>query len=154
MLKIKFKSKFRIICEKEGIDSISWSSWFREWYLQRYSIEMLLLPLFQRELSSSMKEINPIGEDIVSAIEKILNSLQLHKDNIDDFYTNERKRIHSKYEGMLNSEAAENAELESEIKKLNSYLKGNIENIVSNLKSLDDKIFIQKWIKPLVKIKI
>ncbi len=154
MLKIKFKNKFRIICEKEGIDSISWSSWFREWYLQRYSIELLLLPLLQRELSSSIIEINPIGVDIVSTIEKILNSLQLHKDNIDDFYTNERKRIHLKYMGMLNSEAAENAELENELKKLNSYLKGNIENIVSNLKSLDDKIFIQKWIKPLIKIKI
>lgn len=154
MLKIKFKNKFRIICEKEGIDGICWSSWYRDWYIQRYTVEMLFLPLMQREIASPIKENNSIAEDIVSVVEKILNSLQLYKDNIDDFYTNERKRIYAKFEHMLNKEAAENAEVENELMKLSSYLKGNIENIVSNLKSIDDKIFIQKWIKPLVSIKI
>ena len=122
--------------------------------MQRYNIEMLLLPLIQREVASPIKENDSIAEDLISVVEKILNSLQLHKDNIDDFYTNERKRIYAKFEGMLNKEAAENAELNKELKQLNSYLKGNIENIVSNLKSIDDKIFIQKWIKPLVNIEI
>jgi hypothetical protein len=154
MLKIKFKNKFRIICEKESIDGISWSSWYRDWYIHRYAVEMLFLPLMQRELTSTFKDNNSIAEDIVSVVEKILNSLQLYKDNIDDFYTNERKRIYSKFEGMLNKEAAENAEVENELNKLHSYLKGNIENIVSSLKSIDDKMFIQKWIKPLVNIKI
>ena len=154
MLKVKFKNKFKNICEKEGIDSISWSIWYRDWCMQRYNIEMLLLPLIQREVASPIKENDSIAEDLISVVEKILNSLQLHKDNIDDFYTNERKRIYAKFEGMLNKEAAENAELNKELKQLNSYLKGNIENIVSNLKSIDDKIFIQKWIKPLVNIEI
>lgn len=154
MLKIKFKNKFRNICEKEGIDSITWSSWYRDWYIKRFSIEMLFLPLIQREVASPIKENDSIAEDIVSVVEKILNSLQLYKDNIDDFYTNERKRIYAKFEGTLNKEAAENAEVDKALQQLNSYLKGNIKNIISNLKSIDDKIFIQKWIKPLVNIEI
>lgn len=153
MLKLKFRNKFKNICEKEGIDGIYWSSWYRDWYIQRFNIEQLLLPLIQREISSPIKDNNS-NEDFVSVIEKILNSLQLHKDNIDDFYTNERKKIHFKFIDTLNNESAEEAEVDKELKQLNSYLKGNIENIVSNLISIDDKLFIKKWIKPLVKIEI
>ena len=153
MLKLKFRNKFKNICEKEGIDGIYWSSWYRDWYIQRFNIEQLLLPLIQREISSPIKDNNS-NEDFVSVIEKILNSLQLHKDNIDDFYTNERKKIHFKFIDTLNNESAEEAEVDKELTQLNSYLKGNIENIVSNLISIDDKLFIKKWIKPLVKIEI
>lgn len=153
MLKVKFKNKFKNICEKEGISGYNWSIWYRDWCLKRFAVEKLFLLLIQREISCPIKENNSNAEQIVSVVEKILNSLQVYKDNIDDFYTNERKNIYAKFEG-LDKEHLENAEVDKELAKLDLYLKGNIENIVSNISSIDDKIFIQKWIKPLVNIEI
>lgn len=152
MLKVKFKNKFKNICEKEGISGYNWSVWYRDWCLKRFAVEKLFLPLIQREISCPIKENNSSAEQIVSVVEKILNSLQVYKDNIDDFYTNERKNIYAKFAGL--DEYLENAEAEKQLAKLDLYLKGNIENIVSNISGMDDKIFIQKWIKGLADIEI
>ena len=154
MLKVKFKSKFKNICEKEGVSTYNWSIWYRDWCLKRFTVEKLFLPLIQREFTSTIKENNSDAEQIVSVIEKILNCLQVFKDNIDDFYTNERKNIYNRCAPLVDGELLENVEVNKEMARLNSYLKGNIENIISNLNSVDDKIFIQKWIKPLVNIEI
>ena len=107
----------------------------------------------EREIQYGIKEADDGIVQIVTPIEKILNALQLYKDNIDDFYTNERKDIHLKYKkkgGMDKELAAE----EDKLKKIGVFLKGNIENVVSKLEKNEDKIFIQKWIKPLVGIDI
>jgi len=154
MLKVKFKSKFKNICEKEGVSGYNWGLWYRDWCLKRFTVEKLLLPLIQREFTSTIKENNSNAEQIVSAIEKLLNCLQVFKDNIDDFYTNERKNIYNRCVSLVDGEHLEDVEINKEMARLNSYLKGNVENIVSNLNSVDDKIFIQKWIKPLVNIEI
>lgn len=154
MLKVKFKSKFKNICEKEGVNSYNWNVWYRDWCLKRLNIEKLFLPLIQREFTSAIKENNSEAEQLVSVVEKILNCLQVYKDNIDDFYTNERKNIFNRCATLVDGELLENVEVNKEMARLNSYLKGNIENIVSGLYTVDDKIFIQKWIKPLVKIEI
>lgn len=153
MLKIKFKSKYKNICEREGIGSYIWNTWYREWCSKRFAIEQLFLSLAQREITSSIKESNG-NDEIVSVVEKLLNALQLYKDNIDDFYTNQRKDIYIKYANLVNGELQENLEVSKELDKLNSYLKGNMENIVANVKKLDDKLFLQKWIKPLVNINL
>ena len=58
------------------------------------------------------------------------------------------------YFTLVDGEVLENVEVNKEISELSSYLKGNIENIVKDIKSVDDILFIQKWIKPLVNIEI
>ena len=148
------KSKYKNICEKEGVDTYNWSLWYKDWCNSRFLVEQLLMPLVQREFTLGIKENNSDAEQIVSAVEKLLNTLQIYKDNLDDFYTNQRKNIYLKYRNVLNGDSQEVLEVKSEVERLNSYLKGNLENIVRNLKNVEDKIFIQKWIKPIVHIEI
>jgi len=154
LLKTSYKIKYKNICEREGISSLVWSVWFREWSLKRKQVEELLLPLLKKELVEGFNAYQ--NEDMnseTSISEQLINALQIYKDNIDDFYTNKRKDIYTQFSEITNGDLQENVAVSKDMIRFTSFLKGNIENINKEIESYEDRLFVQKWIKPIVEIR-
>lgn len=155
LLKTSYKTKYKNICEREGISSLVWSVWFREWSLKRKQVEEILLPLLKKELIDGFhayKDEKMNNETSIS--EQLINALQIYKDNVDDFYTNRRKEIHLEFSGITNGDLQENVAVSKEMIRFTSFLKGNIENITKEIENYEDRAFIQKWVKAIVEIRV
>ncbi len=154
MLKFKFKEKYKIICDREGISGYNQNLWFRDWCNYRLEVEKYMLPIIERELSQGFRENNTDSAMIVGIPEKLFNCLQIYKDAVDNFYTNERKGIYKRCAAVVDGEKLEISEVEREIEKLRYQLRSNVENVMSSMLSIDDKVFIQSAMKPLINTEI
>lgn len=125
-------------CKKDSIEEENYLSWFKEWNKEIYLINLKLLPLIESFV---------IGLLPVEIVYELIKVIFDYKQNVDNFYLNERKNIHTKFAFVDNGNLQEKFEKESEFTKILNSFQEKLENIIFSNKSSQQKIFIIRWAK-------
>lgn len=145
------KNDFISLCEEESIENEIYMIWYNEWQNKRLFIEKHLLPLVEYGIKDNL--INSVNDEI-TIIEKIIYILKEYKENIDNFYNEERKNIYQKFVFQVGGDFQEKFEVESELYKVTSKLQKDLQDIIFSLNKEEDRIFLLKWASDLFDIQI
>lgn len=135
----------------DGIDDEIVSIWINEWQNKHIIIEQCFDNLIKYILENHFIEEYEQDELLV---EKVFNILQDYIESIDTFYSKERKAIHQKYAFKNKGNLPEKLETELEIAELTTKLQEDICNILFRRESMEERVFLFKWIQPLIDAKI
>lgn len=142
------KEELKNLCEDDGIEQETWEGWFEDWNKNRLVVEKQLLPLIERGLKGDIitNELQS-NSDVRSSniIRKLLETLKTYKENIDDFYIEERKGIYQKFAFQSGGDLQEKFESESKLYKITSGFQEELQKIIFSLDKVEDKIFLLEW---------
>ena len=114
--------EFINICSDNGIDEEVFKAWYEDWQKKRFAIEQRFLPLVNFALNGNLLS----EDDSPAPAETVLNFLRSYKEQVDNFYLNERKNIYQKFAFQAGGELQEKFETESELYKLTEKLQKNL----------------------------
>ncbi|PPV17749.1 hypothetical protein AWN73_07025 [Clostridium butyricum] len=130
------KEELKNLCEDDGIEQEIWECWFEDWNKNRLVVEKQLLPLIERGLKGDIitNEVQA-DSDVRSSnvIRKLLELLKTYKENIDDFYIEERKGIYQKFAFQSGGDLQEKFESESQLYKITSGFQEELQKIIFSL---------------------
>ncbi len=138
LFKDKTQKDYYKNCKNDSIEEENYLSWFKEWNKEIYLINLKLLPLIESFV---------IGLLPVEIVYELIKVIFDYKQNVDNFYLNERKNIHTKFAFVDNGNLQEKFEKESEFTKILNSFQEKLENIIFSNKSSQQKIFIIRWAK-------
>jgi hypothetical protein len=142
------KEELKNLCEDDGIEQEIWEGWFEDWNKNRLVVEKQLLPLIERGLKGDIitNEIKA-DSDVRSSnvIRKLLEILKTYKENIDDFYIEEKKGIYQKFAFQSGGDLQEKFESESELYNITSGFQEELQKIIFSLDKVEDKMFLLEW---------
>jgi len=125
-------------CKNDSIEEENYLSWFKDWNKEIYLINLKLLPLFECFVNGLLP---------VEIIYELIKIIFDYKQNVDNFYLNERKNIHTKFAFVDGGQLQEKFEKESEFTKILNSFQEKLENIIFSNQNSQQKIFIIRWAK-------
>lgn len=143
--KSKFKEDFRKNCEEDSIEKELIEAWFNEWNKSRYIIEEKLSQLIRLGIDSKVEQ---------ETVGALINILQIYKDEIDNFYIEERKGIYQKFAFQAGGDLQEKFEAESLLYKITSKLEEKLQDIIFNTHDSYSKINILKWADAIINTRV
>lgn len=150
--KTVLKEKFIQICENERIDQEIYEQWFVDWQNIRFLIEESFLPLIRRGLDGSLLLPLETGESNVLA--KVIHLLETFKNEINQFYLEDKKDIYQKFAFQLNGALQEKFETENELYKITAKFLNELNVVIFALPKTDDRLFLLKWAQPLLQLQM
>ena len=142
--KIDIKEKFIEDCQDDSVDLSKANEWYEDWKKKRFSIEKSLLPLFKYFLDGNLLDNNI----------KVINLLIEYKEDINEFYINERKNIYQKFAFTAAGDLQEKFETESELYKISIKFQRKIQSIIFSSDNIQDRLFLVKWSESLLNLGI
>ena len=138
------------ICSDNGIDEEIFKAWYEDWQKKRFAIEQRFLPLVNFALNGNLLS----EDDSPAPAETVLNFLRSYKEQVDNFYLNERKNIYQKFAFQAGGELQEKFETESELYKLTEKLQSNLSEVIFSREKTEERLFLLDWTKPLLDLPI
>ncbi len=148
--KTNLREQLKNICAADGIDEEIYSEWYEDWRGKRFLIEQKFLPLIEFALKGNLISA---GEENSAAIQA-LNALQTYKNNVANFYLNERKNIYQKFVFQVGGDLQEKFETESELYKLTEKLQRALQEIIFSREKTEERIFLLHWAESLIDVPI
>ena len=132
----KMKNDFFKKCKTESIEKDVYAIWFEDWRKERF----LIISKFFILISDSF---NPkkISENVVL---DILKTAKNYREQLDNFYKDERLNIHQKFAFQAGGELQEKFEKEMELSKITNEFTKSLQKIMFSGSSAN-KIFILRW---------
>lgn len=138
-------------CEGDGIEQEIWTKWYQDWQKLRYKIEEKVQPVIEHGLKGDM----PVQKNKeISVPEQLLAVLQQYRNQIDDFYKNERKGIYQKFAFQTVGELQDKFETEGSLYKYVAQMQSSLQDIIFNCKKAEDRVWILNWANSLLDIQI
>ena len=143
--KTNLRGEFEKICRKNGIEEDISGAWYEDWQDLRFKIEEKFLPLIKFALKAELP---------ADFFKKTLELLQTYKNDIDEFYLQERKNIYQKFAFQVGGDLQEKFETESKMYKLTENLQRGLQEIIFANENAEVRIFFLKWAESLINLPI
>lgn len=151
IFKTTYREDLKGSCEDDGIEEEIWQKWYCEWQSVRFKIEEKFQPIIEKELH---ERIPMIKEDEISVAQQIVVELEMYRNNIDDFYREERKGIYQNFAFQSNGDIQDKLEAESKLYKITASLQSDLQDIIFNCSKAEDRIFILNWSNSILDIQV
>ena len=138
------------VCRDNGIDEEVFKAWYEDWQKKRFAVEQRFLPLVSFALNGNLLS----EDDSHAPAERVLEILKGYKEQVDNFYLNERKNIYQKFAFQAGGDLQEKFETESELYKLTEKLQSNLSEIIFSRDKTEERLFLLDWTKPLLNLPI
>lgn len=136
IFKDKMKNDFFKKCKTESIEKDVYTKWFNDWQIERFQIITKLFTLISESfIPKKLRE---------SAVLDILTSAKNFREQLDNFYKDERLNIHQKFAFQAGGELQEKFEKEMELSKITNEFTKSLQKIMFSGSSAN-KIFILRW---------
>ena len=138
------------VCRDNGIDEEVYKAWYEDWQKKRFALEQRFLPLVNFALNGNLLS----EDDSPAPAERVLEILKGYKEEVDNFYLNERKNIYQKFAFQAGGDLQEKFETESELYKLTEKLQSNLSEVIFSREKTEERLFLLDWTKPLLDLPI
>lgn len=138
------------VCRDNGIDEEVFKAWYEDWQKKRFAVEQRFLPLVNFALNGNLLS----EDDSPAPAERVLEILKGYKEQVDNFYLNERKNIYQKFAFQAGGDLQEKFETESELYKLTEKLQSNLSEVIFSREKTEERLFLLDWTKPLLNLPI
>lgn len=138
------------VCRDNGIDEEVFKAWYEDWQKKRFAVEQRFLPLVNFALNGNLLS----EDDSTAPAECVLEILKGYKEQVDNFYLNERKNIYQKFAFQAGGDLQEKFETESELYKLTEKLQSNLSEIIFSRDKTEERLCLLDWTKPLLNLPI
>ena len=138
------------VCRDNGIDEEVFKAWYEDWQKKRFAVEQRFLPLVNFALNGNLLS----EDDSPAPAEHVLEILKGYKEQVDNFYLNERKNIYQKFAFQAGGDLQEKFETESELYKLTEKLQSNLSEVIFSRERTEERLFLLDWTKPLLNLPI
>lgn len=151
VFKTTYKEDMKHDCEDDGIEEEIWTAWYQDWQQLRYAIELKVQPVIERGLRGNI----PTNREVKTSVpEQLIYILAEYKNQVDNFYKEERKGIYQKFAFQAGGNLQEKFETESSLYKYVAMFQTALQEIVFNCKNAEDRVWILNWANSLLDIPI
>lgn len=151
VFKTTYKEDMKHDCEDDGIEEEIWTAWYQDWQQLRYAIELKVQPVIERGLRGNI----PTNSEVKTSVpEQLIYILAEYKNQVDNFYKEDRKGIYQKFAFQAGGNLQEKFETESSLYKYVAMFQAALQEIVFNCKNAEDRVWILNWANSLLDIPI
>jgi len=130
------KANFERKAKDELIENENTEKWFYNWKEERDKLENRILPLLKYSFEGKIE-----FDTLNNILEKVTN----YKDDLNNFYMNERIPIYVKNADKDNEELLDNIYYEKEIFDLSEKFQQEIEDLIFSTEQTEARLILAKW---------
>lgn len=142
VFKTIYKDDMKKDCESDKIEEAVWDKWYYEWQEIRFLLEKKMQLIFEYVARRQSLIFTDEGDNVA---ELLLNLLHEFKQQIDNFYIEERKNLYCQYNAESNGELKSRVEVEKRMFEYITYFRVSLHQILLKCSDAEVSIWIQNW---------
>ncbi|MDY4544299.1 MAG: hypothetical protein SPE00_03155 [Bacilli bacterium] len=146
IFKVSKRETLRNLCIEDNIEEEIFNEWFNKWNKSRLKIEEKFSYLVNEGIKNNA---NNEGEKN-TVIEKAIKLLQQYKNDIDNFYMEERKSIYQRFAFKTGGDLQEKFEVESEFYNITLVFEKELKELMFELKNEENRISLLNWAEDII----